>query len=386
MMREALRVTPQQIDPLSWFIRPLVPITACALAVLVGLFTLVATWGRTHRPWLDVAAIVLIGGACILVQLLTRPLRPAFRARDAVGPLVLALAGLVVSAVGNAGSAVLVQHWWAPVGVGLVVATLGPYSTVRQVLAYGAGLGVATAVIASLAFWGPDAVWPSTSVAFISGSTIVVATVATATFGYVVVASTQRLLMGAGKAPPTTDAASEEAARRVERRTLARLGNRVAPFLEGIATAGVVTDTDRALAGQLARQLRSDLVSQANRTWLDSIALFGRIYVVDPDNRADRMNAAQRTALRALLNAVMENPGAAVGSLFLELRGDEDDSTAVALTLDFSLPEGRRTLMLAPYYLTLQTTVDSISWDPSRDLLRFQVPARESPRSGRPDS
>jgi hypothetical protein len=289
-----------------------------------------------------------------------------------------------VSAVANAGSTVLVQHWWAPIGVGLVIATLGPYSTVLQVLAYGAVLGLATAVSASLAFRGADAVWPATSVVFISGSIIVVATVATATFGYVVVAGTQRLLVGAGTVPPASDAASEDAARRVERRTLARLGNRVAPFLEAIADAGVVTDSDRALAGQLARQLRSDLVSQANRTWLDSIALFGRIYVVDPDNRADRMNAAQRTALRGLLNAVMENPGAAVGSLFIELRGDADDSTAVALTLDFSLPEGRRTLMLAPYYLTLQTTVDSISWDPSRDLLRFQVPAREAARDDRP--
>jgi hypothetical protein len=139
-----------------------------------------------------------------------------------------------------------------------------------------------------------------------------------------------------------------------------------------------VTAADRALAGQLARQLRSDLVSQVNRTWLDSVALFGRIYVVDPDKLADRMNSAQRTALRALLLSVTTNPAAAAGSLFIELRGEADGSTAVALSLDFSLPEGRRTMLLAPYYLTLQTTVDSLTWDPSRDLLRFQLPARGS--------
>jgi hypothetical protein len=243
------------------------------------------------------------------------------------------------------------------------------------VLCYGITLSVATSVCAYFAFTRPDGVWPPVSLAFIAGSAVVVATVATATFCFVVVSSTQKLLIGAGTVPPASEAASDEAARRVERRTLARLGNRVAPFLEGIAAAGEVTAADRALAGQLARQLRSDLVSQANRTWLDSIALFGRIYVVDPDNRADRMNSAQRTALRALLMGVIDNPAAAIGSLFIELRGEADGSTAVALSLDFSLPEGRRAMMLAPYYLTLQTTVDDLSWDASHDIMRFQLPA-----------
>jgi hypothetical protein len=379
-MRDALGVTPQQIDPLSWFTRPLVPIAFSSLAMLVGLSTIAGTWSSLSMPWLDVIAILLIAVACVVVQLRTRPLRQTFGPRDAVLPLLLAFAGLLLSTWSGMGSTLLVQHWWAPIGVGFVIATLGPYSTVRQVVAYGITLAAATATTSSIAFQRPDAVWPPTSIAFISGGVIVVATVATATFCYVVVSSTQRLLLGAGTLPMPSDAASQEAARRVERRTLARLGNRVAPFLEGIADAGEVTAADRALAGQLARQLRSDLVNQANRTWLDSIALFGRIYVVDPDNRADRMNAAQRTALRGLLMAVMDNPAAAVGSLFIELRGQPDGSTAVALSLDFSLPEGRRAMMLAPYYLTLQTTVDSISWDSSRDLLRFRLSAPEETR------
>jgi len=376
MRGDAWRVTPQQIDPLSWFTRPLVPVSFAVLALVVGAGTIAFTWHLGPFVWLDVAAVAFIVAACLVVQFATRPLRPAFGPRDAIVPLAFALVGLVLSTVGTMDSDVLVQHWWAPIGVGLVVATLGPFSTVRQIVAYGSLLSVAAAVCGCIAFVEPDHVWPAVSVAFIAVCSVVIGTVATATFCYVVVSSTQALLAGAGTIPPASRAASDEAARRVERRTLARLGNRVAPFLEGIADAGEVTAADRALAGQLARQLRSDLVSQANRTWLDSIALFGRIYVVDPDARADRMNAAQRTALRALLLAVMNNPAATVGTLFIELRGEDDGSTAVALSLDFSLPEGRRAMMLAPYYLTLQTTVQSLSWDPSRDLLRFQLPAQ----------
>ena len=378
MRGDAWNVTPQQIDPLSWFTRPLVPVAFAGLAALIGLATTVIQWRLADEPWLDVLAIALIASACVLIQIWTRPLRPMFGARQALVPLALTVAGLALSTVSAIDSATLVQYWWASIGVGCVIAALGPFSTVRQILVYGSGLTAVTAACGYVAFAPVSTVWPSLSVTLIASCAGVVATVATATFCYVVVSRTQALLRGAGTVPPASpgEQASDELARRVERRTLARLGNRVAPFLEHVAEAGEVTAADRALAGQLARQLRSDLVSQVNRTWLDSIALFGRFYVVDPDKRADRMNPAQRTALRALLLSVTNNPGAAVGSLFIELRGEPDGSTAVALSLDFSLPEGRRAMLLAPYYLTLQTTVDSLTWDPSRDLLQFQLPAQ----------
>ena len=378
MRGDAWNVTPQQIDPLSWFTRPLVPVAFAGLAALIGVATTVIQWRLADEPWLDVLAIALIASACVLIQIWTRPLRPMFGPRQALVPLALTVAGLALSTVSAIDSATLVQYWWASIGVGCVIAALGPFSTVRQILVYGSGLTAVTAACGYVAFAPVSTVWPSLSVTLIASCAGVVATVATATFCYVVVSRTQALLRGAGTVPPASpgEQASDELARRVERRTLARLGNRVAPFLEHVAEAGEVTAADRALAGQLARQLRSDLVSQVNRTWLDSIALFGRIYVVDPDKRADRMNPAQRTALRALLLSVTNNPGAAVGSLFIELRGEPDGSTAVALSLDFSLPEGRRAMLLAPYYLTLQTTVDSLTWDPSRDLLQFQLPAQ----------
>ena len=376
MRGDAWRVSPQQIDPLSWFTRPLVPLAFAALALVTGLGTVAATWQLTGRPWFDLAGIALVVAACVVVQVRTRPMRPSFGAREAVLPLALAVAGLVASTVAAAGSTALVQHSWAPIGVGLVVATLGPFSTVRQTVVQGALLTAVTVVCASWAYagGGDDRVWPALSTAVIAGGVVAVGTVATAVFSFAVVSTTLRML---GAARPESTALRDEAAERVERRTLARLGNRVAPFLERVAAAGEVTDADRALAGQLARQLRTDLVLQANRTWLDSIALGGRIHVVDPDGRANRMTAAQRTALRALLVGILEHPAATVGSLLVELRGDDDGSTAAALSLDFALPEGRRATMLAPYYLTLQTTVDSLSWDPSRDLLRFQLPARE---------
>jgi len=34
-------------------------------------------------------------------------------------------------------------------------------------------------------------------------------------------------------------------------------------------------------------------------------------------------------------------------------------------------------MMLAPYYLTPQTAVQDLTWDPSRELLKFQFPAQQ---------
>jgi hypothetical protein len=135
------------------------------------------------------------------------------------------------------------------------------------------------------------------------------------------------------------------------------------PFLVGIADSGRITAADRALAGQLARRLRDDLVTQSNLSWLDSIAEDSRLVVVDPEHRAGRMRAAQRTALRSLLRAVLDTPGADSSSLLIELRGRPDGATAVGVSIDVELPEGRRIMHLAPYLLTLRTEVDDMTWD-----------------------
>lgn len=371
---DALRVTPQQIDPLSWITRPWVSLSFALLSLVYGLTATALIWTVSERPWLDVLAVLFIFGACLYVQFATRPMRPAFGPARAVLPIGLGVIGLALSTLASMASEVPVQNWWAPVGLGLLIATCGPYSTLPQITLYGAILALFTAVATWPAFIGRDDPWTGLSSIIISSASVIVGTVATGVFSFSVVLQTQGLLARAGIPVDDDEAEREAAARRAELSTLARLGTRVAPFLEAVADAGTVTAEDRTLAGQLARRLRSDLVSQADRSWLDALALRGRIFVVDPDHQADRMSSAQRAALRGLVLAVLDDPTIDKGSLFIELRGQDDGSTAVAMSIDLDLPEGRRVMMIAPYYLALKTTVREISWDPTRDLLRFQVP------------
>ena len=377
MLPDTWKLSPQQTDPLSWFTRPIVPLVFGVMMLVFGISVTFVTWPLLNEPWIELVAIALLFSSCILVQLWTRPLRPSFTTAHALVPIVLAIAAIALSAFSMRESSLLVQHWWVPIGVGSLIGALAPYSSVRQLIAYSAVFVVAIAGGSWFGFIGPQAVWPPLSTILIAVTAVVIAGVATCTFSYVIVSTTQSLIAkGGSDESESLETASVEAARQVERRTLARLGTRVAPFLQGIAETGLVDEGDRALAGQLARTLRADLVNQANRSWLDSLALYGSMYVVDPDRRADSMNTVQRSALRGLLLAVMKNP-TTNGSLFIELRGQMDGSTAVALSIDVDLPEGRRTMMLAPYYLTPQTAVQDLTWDPSRELLKFQFPAQQ---------
>ena len=269
-----------------------------------------------------------------------------------------------------------VEVWWAPGVLSLMIASLGPYVPVRQILGLG-GLATIVAVFVSLSLVHPTSDrWGPVGTAAIIAYAPLLGIVATAVFSYAVVSTMIRMLESPSRIMVAGQTVRDEAAEHIERVTIARLTARAAPFLEGIADAGRITPSDRALAGQLARRLRDELVTQSNLTWLDSIASESRLVVVDPDRLAHRMNSAQRTAMRGMLRAVVETRGIDSGSLMVELREAPEGATAVAVSLDMALPEGRRIMHLAPYYLALKTTVDDLTIDRATLLkLSFSVPA-----------
>ncbi|CAN5320917.1 hypothetical protein BH09ACT5_BH09ACT5_12770 [soil metagenome] len=365
----------RQVDPLSWFTGPLVPISFAVLGLGYGIVLAVITWSDSEMPWLQVVAALLGASSGFAAHVLTRPLRRDLGWLTGALVLVPAVLGMVVSAVGYSRSDFEVELWWAPGVLALMIAALGPYMPVRNILVLGGGATV-VAVLASLWIVHPTSErWGPVGTAVIIAYPPLLGLVATAVFSYGVVSTMIRMLESPSRIMVAGQTVRDEAAERVERVTIARLTARAAPFLEGIAAAGRITPADRALAGQLARRLRDELVTQSNLTWLDSIASESRLVVVDPDHRAHRMNNAQRTAMRGMLRAIVDTPGIDSGSLMVELREAPDGATAVAVSLDMALPEGRRIMHLAPYYLTLNTAVDDLTVDQAA-LLRLSFSVR----------
>jgi hypothetical protein len=373
--RRILRLSAQEADPLSWFTGSLVPLVFAGLGLLYGGTFAVLTWGASRNPVLQLVGVALCVAASVLVHVLTRPLRRRLGWAGASVALALGVAGFLLSAIGYADTVLSIETWWAPFGLALVIGSLGPYLPPRAIILLGAAVTFLAVPIAYLLIHDVVERWGPAATTLVIASPLVSGIVATAAFSLAVVARTLPLIERRTQTMLALDAPEGARNEEAERERLARLISRSVPFIEEIARTGQVTAADRTLAGQLARRLRDDLVTQSNLSWLDSVAR-DRLVVVDPDHQAGRMRAPQRTALRALIRAILETPGTDAGSLLVELRAHADGSTAVGISLDFELPEGRRVMHLAPYYLALRGSVDDLEWSDDRFLrVTFNLPA-----------
>jgi hypothetical protein len=368
----------QQVDPLSWFTGPFVPLAFTALAVVHGTIQTALTWPVGTVPVLQPVAIALVAGAGLFMHFATRPLRRGIGWRSASAALAVVIVAVLVSAAGHAGTQFSLEQWWAPPALGLIIASLGPYLPVRQLVVLGCSSTIVATIASFVIVYPAQPGFGAVASALLIAYSPMLATAATAVFSYTVVSTMLPMLESPSRLLVVGKQVRDEVARQMERVTVARLTARAAPFLTGIADAGRITPADRALAGQLARRMRDELVTQSNLSWLDSIASQSRLVVVDPDRRASSMNHAQRTTLRAMLRAIMETPGTDTGSLMIELRAAPDGATAVGVSLDIALPEGRKIMHLAPYYLTLGTAVEDLTFDSQKHLrMSFRVPPAE---------
>ncbi|HEV7950800.1 MAG TPA: hypothetical protein VGP24_13625 [Glaciihabitans sp.] len=382
-MRDSFEKSANQADPLGWFTGPLFPLLLAIVAAVQGVVMTFALWNHWSRPGLQLVAVVLFLVAGVLTSRAIRPNRAAFGPREAAPVVVVLLFGLWVSAAGTVGGSVQVEHWWATIAVGLILAGFAPFISARHQIGYAVPVVMITAGIASGLYRDSESVWPWGVEIVISVTPLVIAVVASVTFASSVVGRTS-VLLDTDRPPEPHPRASvdppEYASTSVEHpltgSTFARVNAQVEPFLRRVADAGYVTADDRALAAELAHSLRSDLVNAANSSWLDAIAQRSGLVVSDPARLAEQMGDAQRTALRGLLQAVIHTTVVDKDSLFIELRAGDNGAIAVALSLNVDLPEGRRMMLLAPYYLTLQTTVENLSWQDGRTMLvKFQIPA-----------
>ena len=365
----------QQLDPLSWFTGPLVPLTFSALIVVYGTVVSVVTYSGTGSI-LQSVAIVMCASGGVVVHVATRPMRPRLHLGIPLFALALSVAGAVVSAFGYHGTPFGIAWWWAPGAVALTIASLGPYLPARHIGILGGSASLVVGIVSIAVLGHEGSSWSPLGTALIASYPPVLGTVATATFSWAVVTT----LVGWAALPkrPVTglpvDSDSNPETDNSERETVERMTARAMAFIESIAEGARVEPADRAMAAELARRLRDDLVVQSELNWLHSVADVPHLVVVDSDRRARHMNIAQRTALRALIRAILDIPGIDQGSLVVDVRSAEDGATAVAVSLDRELPEGHTVMHLAPYYLTLASTVEDLTVARDRLLrLSFRV-------------
>jgi hypothetical protein len=376
-MTSAWTKSPQDVDPVSWFTGPRMPVLFSVAAVLQGLVITALYWDSWSNVFLQFGAMLFFLGAGWLTALSVQPTRRRFSLRDAAGILGLACVGVVVSALGTYGGTLPISQWWPGIALGVTLVGISPYCTPRKQLLYAVPILTFVALVGWIVFATQREYWPPVAMTFLLVGPTAIGSAAGVVFSYTVVSRTLAMLdtsAGTEEFYPASGSVDEAG----ERGSVARMSARVVPFLQEVAASGVITPENRALAAQLARRLRIDLVTATDRSWLDVVATETGIIVSDPTRLADSMNESQRAALRGLLVAAIESTVVDRRSLLIELRAQPEGGTAVALTIDVDLPEGRRLLLLAPYYLTLKTTVDDLSWDDGHSLMvKFRIAPNE---------
>lgn len=377
MMADAWRRSPQSLDPLGWFTGPLVPLVFGGLAVAFGTGVTLAGI-PTPLHWLQWPALACIAAAHILISVLTSPRRAEFTGLRAAVPLGFGWLAALLSGIGYSADPPPIEQWWAPLGLGFVLASLAPYSSAIRMVVLGSLSCLVTAGVVLVTFLPTTSYWSPVSFVIVGVGTVAVATVAGAVFCYQAVARITEWSEQVAPSRLSSGVLGEAAKLRILRREITAVSARALPLLQRVVATGRVSEADRQQAAELAKTLRAELVERSNRSWLDGLAPGLKLTIVDPEHRADRMTPPQRSALLGLLRAAGDGVGEEHPAFVIELRSEMDGATAVALSLDVELPEGRRVTLLSPHYLTLKTTVDELRWDSGETLrMHFRLPPEQ---------
>jgi hypothetical protein len=352
--------SPWDADPLSWFTAPNLPLAAAGIALVHGTLVLTVNAQSGSRPIVQVVALFIGVAALVGVHLVTRPPRGALTLWAAVPLALFSSSALVLSAWGYRGDDVALELWWAPLVCSLTLLAMAPYASSQRLAITGSVMVVVVAATVVLMVAPDESVWPPYSAVMIALFPIVVGTVG----GVVLVQAITTGLADWSERPldvvgsdPDDDAAIDE----VDATTSARVAA-ATQLIRAVLARGEVTEADAASAGELAERLREELTSDIDRTWLERVALGAPLRIDDEHRLADQLDLAQRTALRALLDALLTPDAGRIGLARLEVRRTDDGAIAVALRIASSLPEGRRETFLAPYYVGLRSTVNKLRW------------------------
>ncbi len=349
-----------EVDTLSWLTTSIVVAWVSSLILVHGTVSITLGGQAGPAPELQVLAIVVMASSALLIHGRATTNGPRIASTLSIGVFVLVAAAVAISAVGYAGSPVTAELWWAPLGAALVLMSISPVVPGRVYVPGAIGVIVVTAVASVVVAVAAASPTP------IADAVIATSTVVFALIGGSVLTSTLVLGVEGWRADRRTTAELLEDSERVlsviDEVTDQRLSSEVMVFLQGLADRGIVTDADRERAGMLAERLRGDLVQRDQQNWLTSLIAGRAVRVDDPERLAEIITVEQRGALIALLDGLFSDPQAGVRSARLALARRPEGTVAVALTIDLSLPEGRRTSVLTPYYLTVKSVVPRVEW------------------------
>jgi hypothetical protein len=256
-------------------------------------------------PALTIVALGAVVAAFTLLAVAASPLRPPVSRQVHVAGLVLLLGAMALNAASMAQGNLYIQDDWGTIVIGLYSLFLCPYRPPRELVKYGVIAAVFAGFIVLLQV--PSLVSPVPAFAFvvIAVTPMVALTLAGAAFASVVLKMTTR--WGNRAANAVQALAAERLpgiTRSVQQDRVTILNRDVVPFFAEVLARDEIGEADRQRATAIARAIRSVMVHEVDRTWLETLVaetLRGAPDVDDPERMATAMTPDQRIAIRALL-------------------------------------------------------------------------------------
>ena len=359
--------TLRRLDPLGTLAsRPLTLIGAVS-APVIALISTLAGAPEAGVPIAAVLALVLISCAGIVLAVRTSTHRAPAGRGVAFTVLGLALAASLASAA---------AYWpvrgvgsdWPPIATALLVLSLATYRPAKEILFLG--------ILCSLAFGGIAMSHGGGDPLFVTVNAVAAVTpILALTLGGAAFASTVVRNLERWQREEATATGKEVELMRRSNATderLDRVGilNRdVAPLFAEILSSGSIDREHQARAAAVARTLRSVMVLEADRSWLDELIEslpaddeWSDSSVIDDERLAESMSIEMRSAVRAAIVALARPGVLEPGSLevVLQSAGPRRVMTIRAEALESGTP---LTHLLDPYIAVLATLFDDVTLD-----------------------
>jgi hypothetical protein len=348
----------QQLDPLGALVsRPLTYFAVIGIPVYAAARTFLAL-SEIQNAVLATAALVAITAACIILLLQSSALRAPFSVANHA--VVTGLAGLayLLSALSVWDTNATIRDDWGPMAIGFILLAQSQYRPPAEVAKAGLFIALFAGVLALLQAHSLVTPVPPIAYSLVTMMPILAFSLAAAFFSFELISGLEEWQSSASSAVTTigTDN-SGWIARSVQQDRVTILNQDVVPFFSRVLHSGDVSEADRARAAEIATAIRSVMVAEVDRSWLDLVLsqLFGvsSDALTDPSRAAVKMPTEQRSALRALLVAVTTSPRYIGGSLDISIVERQSKAT-VTLSAGLTSTEGPSRSEFSPFFAVLR--------------------------------
>jgi hypothetical protein len=377
------RLSYQQLDPVgSYGSRPITLVISLGIVALAAGATGLG-WSAVTDPLAAFLAIVATSVSALGITFWSSPLRAPFRWSGFLTVVITAGLSLVLCSLSTWNSSTDLVEEWAPITVGLILVQLSSYRPSRELI----GATVLGGILA-----GFMAVVHPSSVGFalpplvrvLDAALPLVALGAGATaYSSVMVRSLGQWYARSGITERSVSPAMKDrVVRSVHDDRVSILNHTVVPFLTEMLESGVVTEDDRSRARSIAGTIRSAMVADVDRSWLDSILdhlaeergdsnVPGSEVVQDPYRAASGMTTEQRIVVRAVIIALFDHSGFDSDG-FAILISRVGAAAVVTLTAKLDDDDSVTRSGLAPYFAVLRIAFGDLQLTFQRPVLTLK--------------